>query len=220
MKFSIIFPSRGNLEGVKKLLYTLGSTISCPGNLEVLIAVDEDDDQYEREIKAIQTTYVCKVLRQIRSDNFSECYYNWLAKQCHGDAIQCFNDDAYYLTKDWDVIIEDRVRGKKIWFADILDNTRINTSGQQPCFPMVSRAAYEALGFVLHPQIKVYPADRKIYEVYKKADKVIVFKDVQIMHDRVAEDKKRIEDISAGRNAQGIVDIEADAQRLIEADKC
>jgi hypothetical protein len=218
VKFSIVFPSKGNLSGVKTLLNAFGKTISCPGNLEVLIAVDNDDLEYAAAIKQVPTTFVCKVLTRERSDNFSNDYYNWLAKQSQGDAIQCFNDDAYYLTKDWDAKIRDKVSGKNIWFADIWDNTRVNNAGFQPCFPMVSRKAYEALGFVLHPQIKVYPADKKIYEVYVKAGCVVDCTDVKIQHDRVALEKTRIDSISRQPGARGYVDTSADAMKLVQAD--
>jgi len=184
------------------------------GNLEVLIAVDNGDDGYAQEIKAIDTPFVCKVLRRDRSDNFSNDYYNWLAGQCHGDAIQCFNDDAYYLTKNWDEIIAERVRGQDIWLADLLDSTRFNSTGEQPCFPMVSRKGYETLGFVLHPQIKVYPADRKIYEVYKEADRVIKIHEVRIQHDRVASDKLRLEEISRKSRWGNDVDVSYHADKI------
>jgi hypothetical protein len=83
---------------------------------------------------------------------------------------------------------------------------------------MVSRAAYEALGFLLHPQIKAYPADRKIFEVYQAAGKVIKVHEVNIQHDRIASEKGRIEEISRSFKGQGFVDVETDAQRLVTAD--
>lgn len=218
MKYSIVLPSKGSISGVRTLLSSLDRTVTNAGNVEVLIVCDDDDTAYADEIRQIRTSFVCKVFQRERQENFSDGYYNWLAAKTIGDAIQVFNDDAWYVTKGWDEIIREKVFGKKIWMADILDNTRFNMSGQQPCFPMVSRAAYKALGFVLHPQIKVYPADRKIFEVYQIAGKVVKCHEVQIQHDRIASEKTRLEELSRVFPAQGFVDVETDAQKLVDAD--
>jgi hypothetical protein len=213
MKYSILMPSKGNINGVKKMLDAFTKTLTCHGNIEVLIACDKGDEEYGEKIEEIWTPYITKVFFREACENFSDGYYNWLAAKSTGDAIQCFNDDAYYLTNGWDEIIAEKVHGKKIWFADIWDSTRVNDSGFQPCFPMVSRKAYEAVGFVLHPQIKAYPADRRIYEVYLMAGKVVDCTDVKIQHDRVASEKSRLEAISrSGMN--GSIDLDADAQKL------
>lgn len=218
MKFSIVLPTRGNVSGLKKMLRAIDETVSSPGNVEVLVAVDNDDPQYQ-EIRSLTTKFVYRVFQVERSENFSRDYYNFLASKSYGDAIQAFNDDAYYITKNWDEKIRTKVQDSRIWLADIYDTTRTYGTGNQPCFPMVSRKAYQALGFLLHPNIKTYPADRILYEVYKKAECVIDCTDVQIQHDRQHDKKERIMNIFRENNADGSirVDTNKDADTLREA---
>lgn len=189
-------------------------------DIEVLLAVDYDDNQFS-DILKIDTKIKFSVHRRDRSKHFSRDYYNWLAGFCSGDAIQAFNDDAFYETKGWDKILSLRLDGRKLWFADIYDSTRTNHVGYQPCFPMISRGAYEALGFLLHPQIRIYPADKKIYQVYKQAGLVVDCLDIKIGHDRDASNKEAWgeichEDDVAGRLS---IDLEGDVRKLDEANR-
>lgn len=216
MKFSLVVPTRNNVIGLKKMLKSIEDTAFYLPNIEVLVAVDNDDPQRE-EILAIETKLDFQVYQRERSKNFSNDYYNWLAAKATGDAIQAFNDDAYYKTNCWDEIIAKKVDGKRRWFADIYDDTRVNVVGTiQPCFPMVSRTAFEALGFLLHPQIQMYPADKKIYESYKAADLVVDCLEVKIGHDRIATGKEYwgqlcFEDETAGRLN---IDVDSDVRKL------
>lgn len=213
MKFSLILPTRNNIEGLKKMFKSIEDTAFYLPNVEVLLAVDLDDPQYE-EIKNIETKVNFQTYRREQSTYFPRDYYNWLALMCDGDAIQAFNDDACYETPCWDEIIAKKVKGKDIWFADIHDTTRPH----YPCFPMVSRKAYERLGFILHPQIHNWPSDGKIYEVYDKAGVIVNCHDVKIKHDRVVENKKHFEKLADQDLHSGNlnIDIDADVDRLLD----
>lgn len=159
---------------------SIEETISDINKVEVLLAVDNDDIDFN-EIDLIDTSVNFRIFRRDRTNNFSQDYYNWLADKTTGDAIQAFNDDAYYETKNWDLIIESKVGNRELWFADIYETTRF----MYPSFPMVSRKCFEILGFILHPQVRIYPADKKIWEVYKGADLIVNCLDVRIQHDRL-----------------------------------
>ncbi len=212
MKFSIVLPTRNNISGLKKMLQSIEDTAYYLPNIEVLVAVDNDDSQFE-EISEIETNVDFKVFRRTHSKNFSQDYYNWLAEKTNGDAIQAFNDDAYFETKNWDLIIEEKVKGRYLWFADTYETTRF----MYPSFPMVSRKAYEVLGFLLHPQVRIYPADKKIWEVYNSAGLVVNCLDVRIKHERL-ENGQQHEGWGEICNEDDVIvrnmDIELDAKKL------
>lgn len=127
-KISVLIPSRKRAELLKD---------SIKGwvhkDVELLVAIDEDDDiePYE-EISSI----VIYVTKRYGYENLHE-YYNFLAKKAKGDWLMVGNDDGYMLTKDWPYKITQDPSYPQV----------LNVWNEQDnLFPLISRAWYEATG--------------------------------------------------------------------------
>lgn len=226
MQYSIILPTRNNIPGLRKALDAFERTSHDKACFEVLLAVDTDDVQ-GKLIEGLSASYTfpVHVYHTQPTDNFSDDYYNFLASKSKGANIWAFNDDAYILTDGWDRIISKTIKdsGKgSFYLVDIHDTTRDHNGEIWPCFPMISRAAVNVMGFFFYPQVRIWPADKVAYGLFNKIESVIDCAAVQVRHEHVQENdpsKSRlarifIEDKKAGRLN---VNITTEVMRLLLA---
>jgi glycosyltransferase involved in cell wall biosynthesis len=187
--FSVVFPVRDNIDG---LLVTLGAFDLFTANkdaFEVVLVVDDDDTDlpdYQRISK--RYGYDIKVLVVKRSDNFSQDYYNYGVSQASGENIMVFNDDCYMQTDKWD----DKIRAKiaenghfnGVYLVSLMDSTFNDTPKHPfPRFPMLSRKAIETVGFFFFPQVRMWPADKVVWDLYSAVGCVITCHEVKMQHD-------------------------------------
>ncbi|RTL04669.1 glycosyltransferase family 2 protein [Candidatus Dependentiae bacterium] len=178
--FTIVFPTRGRLQLLEKILDSILFNTANLANIEVLIAIDSDDLETQ---EFFQNKLYCFVKTHIveRSLNFSRDYYSYLAKQGTGKWIIACNDDARFETKDWDLIAE-RVLNEYIgtganivhgWIEDNLNEYRAKGHGKYCCFPLIGRDGFEALGYVFPERIPTWGADIWIRKLYDNVDRVV-----------------------------------------------
>lgn len=184
--FSVVIPVRGNIHG---LLVTLGAFelfTADKSKIEVLLIADNDDpDLYEYNSLVFDYPFDIQVCPVARSDNFCRDYYTYGALKSSGKNVIMFNDDAYIQTNKWDDIIRAKTEGKEYYLVDIWDSTHEYEGHSYPRFPMISRKAIDLLGFFFYPQVRMYPADMIIWQVYNHAGVVIPCHEVKIQHDHV-----------------------------------
>jgi glycosyltransferase involved in cell wall biosynthesis len=180
-KFSIIFPTRNNITELVKALSSIESKTVDKDGLEVLLAVDDDD---VTDYDGLKYGYDLIIHRVKRSKNFSDDYFNFLASKSVGKNIWVFSDDVTIETKNWDDIAMSKAGDKKIYMLDTFDSTRYFACGNQACFPIISRGAYNALGWIFYPKVRMYPSDRILYDIYKRARVIIPCQEVKLFHDR------------------------------------
>jgi len=199
MKFTFVFPTRGRLEKLKRTLESIDDTCSDLSKVQVVIAVDKD----ERDLYAIETNPPLEVLVCERQDRFSS-YFNKLLPLVKGDAVWVWSDENVMSTKNWDRVIEKAVRKSKfkdVWFAApctfyvkkdgrIAGSLNPVTRKMFTCFPVISRKACEALGFIITPKLRYWGADLymnmlfdKVGRVIKLEEKVGVLTEESIMND-------------------------------------
>jgi hypothetical protein len=191
MLFSLLCPSRERPEGLQRMLESLQKTIGQKDQVEILIAIDEDD--------IVNQTFLTRQLARFkdldihihqrpRSEFLNRDYYNWLAAKAKGDYLWASGDDLVYLVDGWDLrlkpIIETYLSDKpdRIFCASIKDSTPKpkELKGPDglpipfPCFPLIPRESFKALGFLLHPEIPTWGADYALYMLYKGVDRVLV----------------------------------------------
>lgn len=231
MKFSLLCPSRERPNGIKRLLSSLDRTIQNKQNVQILIAIDEDDivsQSYLIDRANIPESLMPNFSMHVRprSEFLNRDYYNWLALQAAGDYLWAIGDDVEFLVHGWDIhiqeVIEAYLKDKpdRIFCASIHDSTPKppELPIPFPCFPLITKEAFRALGFLLHPEIPTWGADYTLYELYKGAGRILTIEDrVYLDHishhtGKVVQDmvNKRIEliahkyNIQAGDNNAGI----------------
>jgi len=189
MNFSVVLPSRGVLEPVKKMLDSFETTTKDKSNLEVLIAIDEGKTDIIPFVKDQNYSFKIEFYERPVCDDFTNNYYNFLALKSTGDNVLGFNDDAWMITQDWDEKVLERVKrsGWLVYDCEIHDTAQIKYKHTFPCFVMISRAAINALGFFLVPELRMFPSDKIIYELYQHVGRIIPVPDVMIEHDHIPE---------------------------------
>jgi len=181
IKFSIVFPTRERPELLEKLMTSVLENTRNLSEVEVLIAIDEDDNSYNH-----LKFYSCfKVFRVKRSLNFSQDYYTFLAHQSKGKWIIAANDDCCFETMDWDVIAYDILKDLPNtiygWCEDGLGEYRAKGHGNYCCFPLQGRKGFEALGFIFPARIPTWGADIWCKNIYDAIDSV-VYLPIKLIH--------------------------------------
>lgn len=135
---SVLIPSRGRPGSLVKTVETLRSKATKPSHVEILVAVDLDDEATIKTVSALAscTLYRCYSYGYERLHR----YFNILAEAARGDWLMIYGDDCLIETIGWDEKIEALDPAELIW----ANGTQ--SSSKNPCFPVISRAWYEAMG--------------------------------------------------------------------------
>lgn len=158
---SVLVPSRQRATMLKGSVKTWIHPL-----VEILVAIDEDEPErtkYEQipSIKLFTT-------KRHGYENLHE-YYNFLAQKARGDWLMLGNDDAYMLTDNWAMgIQEDPTYPQVLNVWNETDNL----------FPLISRAWYEAVG---HFSLNTH-ADSWVQQVAELIDKSKFIPGIQIKH--------------------------------------
>jgi hypothetical protein len=220
MDFSLILPTLGEERLVKRFLDSIERTVKKKDLIEVLFAIDEGKTDIIEFVNKQNYTFTIKWFERPITDNFSDDYYNWLATRSVGDNVMTCNDDIVLRTHHWDEIARKKIKKYRwsVYLLDTLESTRGTVNKDFCCFPIVSRRAINEIGFIFFPQIRMYPADKVTYNLFKKIGRIIPAHDIVIGSHYVPENtngrKWKIfqEDIANGRME---VDITVPAMRLL-----
>ena len=188
--------------GLKRTLDSFQTCTDKLDELEVLLICDTDDPTLEKVI-ALTNQYAMSILVMVRekSDFFCRDYYEWAIKKSRGGNIWCFNDDCYILTPHWDTLVKQATINRLIYLVDVWDSTHDDLKWF-PRFPIVSRAAIDAVGWLYHPTITMWGADTILYQVYKEAGCVVDCLHVRLQHDHLPS--KRFKDAYDKDKANGV----------------
>jgi hypothetical protein len=191
INFSIIYPTAGDKKKIKRNLDSIERTTGSKDKIEVLIAIDEGRKDLIDYINSLGYSYIIKCFERPITDNFSDDYYNWLANRTIGDNVWGFNDDVFIRTQNWDDIILKKISEYRwsVYLVDTTDATRGTVNIDFCCFPLVSRKAINEIGFFMYPQVRIYPADKILYELYNKAGRIINAREVILQSHYVEETK-------------------------------
>lgn len=175
-KFSFIFPARGHQDKLKRTLDSIVRTTSRLQDVEVLIAVDSDDNELKNVgyNGGLDVTFFEYPPRK----DILCCYYNALAKKAKGDVIWVWSQECFLRTMNWDKIARKHIKRHPkwdVWLAMPRDITLLEempdgrwktkiqgnpiTKEEFSCYYMLSRKAYEALGFVQKPELRMWGSD-------------------------------------------------------------
>lgn len=154
---SIICPSRDRLALLEGFLTSIAETAYDPAKIEVLIALDGNDEQSLAAVPRLKRVY--NFLRFWSSvEEFGSVYYNRLAGMSSGRAIWALNDDCCIQTKHWDKLIPE-----DIWYG----KTSQPDENRFASFPILGRQAVKLQGYFFHPFFRGWGADQGLCHVWR-----------------------------------------------------
>lgn len=197
---SFILPARGNLKAFYELMHNIVEKTKEPQNLEVLAAIDFDDEVFmdffpdlERKFEKVGL----KFFPRERSEYFTRDYWNFLAKKSEGRFIIPIALGCLITTQEWDVKVYNKmdeyskVVGDDIIHGLIKDNIR--RTGECPiyphfsCHPVVSKEHVDVLGYFFDERYWAWGCDPAVTIVYKsltemrKQRRIVSCTDVEII---------------------------------------
>ena len=178
--FSIVIPTRGRVSLLKDLLNDIKEQTFDLSRIEVIITIDFDDsvlNEYVALVKTIKELNCFLIIRE-RSLNLSNDYVNMMARLTRGKFIWSLNDDCIGLTKEWDKKFLEEIKGhkSKIFYVAIGGSGHkidYRDGSFSSGFPILSREAYEAVGYFVYPSIRGYKGDSCLHSIFSHADAVI-----------------------------------------------
>lgn len=101
---SILLPTRNRPHNIVRLRDSVINTANDLENIEIVIAIDEDDHSYDKlRFNGHPRVLRKKYPRMILSQYWNECY-----KRSKGDILLHCGDDIIFQTKDWDQIVKEK----------------------------------------------------------------------------------------------------------------
>lgn len=190
MKFSLILNSRQRVPQLVNMLNSVFSHTKNVNDIEILIRVDKDDTQtlsfYERQLKPHPYQNLLLIVGKERPQNLHTSL-NYLASHSIGDYIFVLNDDILIDSAGWDEYAYEKLEAAKgkdgIVYGRTYDNSVDKPPGSEyASFPIISRAAFNTLGFVMHENFVGLGGDNAIHRVYKSVGRVVDLPEVKIDH--------------------------------------
>lgn len=174
VKLSLIFPFRERIGLFNHLMSTLWETTDKPSELEMLVAVDDNDPTLEPEdLRWLANEYAkfnLKFFIRAQSDQFVRDYFNPLAKLASGRWLVALNDDAGFVTPHWDTIVNAKMNARAELVGDDIITGFIEdgvlgkiTVGGMPEFSswcMNSKEFVNAMGWFFHPSCWIWGQDQ------------------------------------------------------------
>lgn len=168
MNWSLVFPTRERLELLEGMLRSIMETAFDINRVEAVIYVDDNDPVTVPALNYLRLAYPFAHFNVgPRRANFSIFYYTQPALGSTGRNVMALNDDTRFITHHWDKIgaeamDEARARWKDGIFMGKCDD---GLKASYPCFPVLSREALQALGWVFHPEFTTWGADIHLHKV-------------------------------------------------------
>ena len=167
INFSLFLNTRKRVELLSNLLESIVKTTHKLDEIELLIYIDDDDQESAHFLEAYTQIPSLKILSGERPQNISS-NLNKLAATCKGDFLFVLNDDVKFLTPDWDSIILEQT-------ADIKNQIYLIVASPAypyPEFPILTKRAYEALGFFFDEELPGHYADLRLWNVFNAIGRV------------------------------------------------
>ena len=144
---SILLPSRGRPNNLRRLLQSIQDTADIPVEIEVIVRLDSDDSSYYEygDITEDFNVYLFPGPRTVLSRCWNECF-----QVSTGDILMHCGDDIVFRTAGWDTIVKQTFDeySDKIVFVygnDGLQGREFGTHG------FIHRKWVEAVGYFVPP---------------------------------------------------------------------
>lgn len=148
---SLLCPTRGRPALAARYAQSVNDSAFYPARCEVLFYVDNDDPKFEEYIKVFDVVRINTSLKRVglitgprKSVSIS---WNDLAFQAEGDIFIMGNDDIVFVTRGWDVRLEQEAAKYVDEIYCLFFHDTVHNNPTFCAFPMVSRKWYETLGY-------------------------------------------------------------------------
>jgi len=185
MKFSLLVPTRDRREKLNRFIKSIYTTTTSKNKIEVLIACDDNDLGSQAHVKNIMLQYErqldIKLFTRPQTEFINRDYYNWLAEKATGELLWVLADDLELTQHDWDSetrsAVENFLQDKpdRVVCVSLKDNTPppSHRLPKFPCFPMFTREAITACGWMLNPMTPTWGADYIAYVIYNHIGRLL-----------------------------------------------
>lgn len=204
MDFSVVLASRQRVPLLIQLIKSLADHSYDISKIEILIGIDDDDVDTLNAMPILTRQYpYSKFFVRKRSNMLNRDYINWVY-DCGGSGrfiIAC-NDDAAFRTVGWDKIALDKLNSylidkpDEIVYAFINDELTNRNGLNYCCFPLVSRAAYKILGWIMPPQFPAWNADVWLWKTYLGVGRILDLSEIMIEHIAFHSGKRERDEVS------------------------
>ena len=173
--------SRGREKMLENCIDSIFNTSST--DVEIFVGCDTDDStNYKRLHDKYSKDNVSFIYRRRGFFSIPD-YLNLMAKLTTGHAIFVLNDDCVMEDTGWDIQIVNELKdGSEPLYGRTYDDSIDRVSDDYAAFPIITREAYNRLGFFMDNSFQNHGADVVTYRIYKDADKIVDLPDVRIRH--------------------------------------
>ena len=199
MKFSLFLNTRHRVGLLADLLQSIEKSTDQPEDVEILLGIDKDDYDTVNFIDHLEMVISNLDLK----DNI--CFYadnrptnlhvkmNFLASQSTGDYLFVLNDDVQFITTGWDTLLLETIRKQtkepdNIYYVGVSDTSIDKDSDYSEqnyaSFPILTREAYDALGYFMSEKFVGLGADVHLWRVFNDLGRCIYVPEVILDHVR------------------------------------
>ena len=189
MNIAILTPSRQRPGKLDRLIDSVYETASKKNSIRMYNYIDTDDPRMQQytnnNLASDFSPTVFNVYDKPQSVSKS---WNVLAekamyesKEWGADVLIMGNDDQVYLTKDWDIKLQEEIEKFAddiycCWFEDLIN-------GKSHCsFPIISKKWYETLGYFTPGVFNFGYNDTWVYDIAKRIDRCHFIPEVVVEH--------------------------------------
>lgn len=181
-RISVMFPTRNRVDLLRKSLNSLIDKASSMVGIEILIAIDDDDqatidfvnNELVPEYNERNIVMKAYTFPRLGYSQFNR-YMNYMADESEGNWLFLWNDDAIMVTENWDLEIEKYNGQFKV--LRFKDNHNEHPNAIFPCIPK----DWVILFGTYSPQMHV---DSWISQIAYLVDIMETVHEIEIIHDR------------------------------------
>ena len=171
MKISLFLNTRKRTRLLANLLYSIYNTAHNADNIEVFVTIDRDDEESKDFLQQLDVQNLS--FRQIERPTNLHVSINQMAEMSSGDFLFVLNDDVIFRTFNWDINIIDNYNPEEILYIATHDNSVDKTNhGRYSSFPILTRAAYDKLGFFMSEKFVCHGADAHLWRIFDSINAV------------------------------------------------
>lgn len=188
--FSILLPSRERKDYLKYTVQEMLFTAGNRDNIEIIVIMDTDDTATLNLIPEFEKMKNVFIKIRPPGNSLVDHYFNWGVQFTKGKYIMIGDDDSLFKSKNWDInsynILEEFLKDKPdgVVCAVVDDGIakHLEHGRQYNCiacsFPIISRKAIDALGFMLDPRFVHESADLDIILTYTAINRIVDLRSV------------------------------------------
>lgn len=175
--FSILMNSRGRPVFLEQGVIALNELAATPSKNEILIGLDDDDAESIKVGEDLVDRYTnVHVHVKPRTKNLHK-YINEMSACTQGKYLWVVNDDASIVDLDWDMKISEAINKTLEPYPDRIGYFSLPTNssdkiGDYAEFPLITREAYNALGFFEYEKTQTWGADVILHKIYNSIGRI------------------------------------------------